>query len=454
MLSEEQRQRVRERRAQAERRRSELEAAAQPRAKIAKQATFDGSSCPDTLVDKPDPAELSSVPTTLDTSSDPAEATAIAPAALDASSDPAEATAIAPAALDSSSAPVALEAKALAPAALDSSTAPVAPEAKAIVPPVALDSSYIYIQDRGVPPVAPDAKAIRSPPSQRVAIAPSCASSSSAGWVKPPLTRRPQVCIDMTDIPENDVVPDGPSNLEELLKIESNYLEHLQLLTIQGDIDFFGCFSQVASSVCCITETYAGDGTGAWAACEIFRAAAALDICGTLVCYSAWEISSLGHKCLKAHEGPSRAIHHFGEVKNRCYDSDLQRLERIEKEYLDAYDVFNLRLKGSEHQLPDITMTKEKYSECVHQLEMQYLQALCEYLKDCHFKEHCWCTEHKRLCPVSPRSNHEYATCRCAILTLDNLHLVFPGPCPIQTVSPLPVLFLPPVPPTPHSPTF
>ena len=436
-----------------------MEAAAQPRAKIAKQATFDGSSCPDTLVDKPDPAELSSVPTTLDTSSDPAEAKAIAPAALDASSDPAEATAIAPAALDSSSAPVALEAKALAPAALDSSTAPVAPEAKAIVPPVALDSSYIYIQDRGVPPVAPDAKAIRSPPSQRVAIAPSCASSSSAlpffpTWVKPPLRPRPYVCIDMTDIPENDVVPDGPSNLEELLKIESNYLEHLQLLTIQGDIDFFGCFSQVASSVCCITETYAGDGTGAWAACEIFRAAAALDICGTLVCYSAWEISSLGHKCLKAHEGPSRAIHHFGEVKHRCYDSDLQRLERIEKEYLDAYDVFNLRLKGSEHQLPDITMTKEKYKACVHQLEMKYLQALCEYLKDCHFKDQCWCTEHKRLCPVSPRSNHEYATCRCAILTLDNLHLVFPGPCPIQTVSPLPVLFLPPVPPTPHSPTF
>ena len=97
------------REAQAERRRSELEAAAQPRAKIAKQATFDGSSCPDALVDKPDPAELSSVPTTLDTSSDPAEAKAIAPAALDASSDPAEATAIAPAALDSSSAPVALE---------------------------------------------------------------------------------------------------------------------------------------------------------------------------------------------------------------------------------------------------------------------------------------------------------------------------------------------------------
>ena len=207
----------------------------------------------------------------------------------------------------------------------------------------------------------------------------------------------------------------GPQTLAESFDFPSQYIETMRLLSVPKGHDFIQTMVANVRAGVVITEVYAGSGVGGSVARQVWeRILVEFNSQGLehqLVIYAVWDTNNTCQQVLANHEPGSRALHRFGDIKDRLPSDARQQLVNIEKDFLGLqYRQLKVAVKGDQDNPP--TITADEFEQKKADLGMEYVRALTEILKVTTFEEKAWCLQCEQYCCISPRSDERFRNYR------------------------------------------
>ena len=200
--------------------------------------------------------------------------------------------------------------------------------------------------------------------------------------------------------------PAGPETLAEALDWVSADMQSIADHDRRHGANFMQSLIKKLQNGIVFTSCYSGSGMAEAAAARILEHSKMMNpgIDMHLNFWSVTEKDASTREILAAHTAPSRALHRFVDVLDRVPAYTLAKCKEEEANAMAALRQLGDELEGQE-------ISKDEFKRMKDGLGTAYIATITGLLKNCRFKEKCWCEEHGQECYISPRSCEAYALC-------------------------------------------